>query len=250
MLHYLRNIRKKLIIQENVRKYLLYSIGEILLVVIGILIALQINNWNEARKLRASEQNILQNLKSELIINLEQLEIYQNIHLGEYRDGIFLLNLFGTDVSSLSVSNLDSTLGNIETNFTFEANDGYIKSLIASGKIDHLQNVELKSLLTSFEGMVIDATQENEPIQRLLHERLWPAIDGKINSLNRIRIYEGYSDFPTGSYTSDYHWFFSSREMEDVVSNITSWKKSIVLDELNFKENIDRMLLLIENELN
>ena len=84
MLHYLRNIRKKLIIQENVKKYLLYAIGEIFLVVIGILIALQINNWNEARKLRASEQNILQNLKSELIINLEQLEIYQNIHLGDF----------------------------------------------------------------------------------------------------------------------------------------------------------------------
>lgn len=250
MLHFFRQIRKTLMEQNKVRSYFFYAFGEISLVVVGILIALQINNWNEVQKLKASEQDILQNLKNELIINLEQLEIYRNIHLSEYKDGIILLGLFGTDVSNLSVSMLDSTLGNIETNFTFEANDGYIKSLIASGKIDHLQNVELKSLLTSFEGMVIDATQENEPIQRLLHERLWPAIDGKINSLNRIRIYEGYSDFPTGSFTSDYHWFFSSREMEDVVSNITSWKKSIVLDELNFKGNIDRMLLLIENELN
>jgi len=49
MLKFFRTIRKKLIEEDNVRKYLLYAIGEILLVVIGILIALQVNNWNEAR---------------------------------------------------------------------------------------------------------------------------------------------------------------------------------------------------------
>jgi len=47
MLKFFRNIRKKLIEQDNIRKYLLYAIGEILLVVIGILIALQVHNWNE-----------------------------------------------------------------------------------------------------------------------------------------------------------------------------------------------------------
>src|SRR6056297_1255574 len=50
MLKFFRTIRKKLIEEDNVRKYLLYAIGEILLVVIGILIALQINNWNEDQK--------------------------------------------------------------------------------------------------------------------------------------------------------------------------------------------------------
>jgi len=50
MLKFFRTIRKKLIEEDNVRKYLLYAIGEILLVVIGILIALQVNNWNEGRK--------------------------------------------------------------------------------------------------------------------------------------------------------------------------------------------------------
>jgi len=49
MLRFFRTIRKKMIEQENVSKYLLYAIGETLLVVIGILIALQVNNWNEVR---------------------------------------------------------------------------------------------------------------------------------------------------------------------------------------------------------
>jgi len=55
MIRFFRTIRKKLIEEDNVRKYLLYAIGEILLVVIGILIALQVNNWNEERK---DEQSI------------------------------------------------------------------------------------------------------------------------------------------------------------------------------------------------
>lgn len=55
MLKFFHTIRKKLIEEDNTRKYLLYAIGEILLVVIGILIALQINNWNQERKERQRE---------------------------------------------------------------------------------------------------------------------------------------------------------------------------------------------------
>ena len=68
MLKFFRTIRKKLIEQDNVRKYLLYAIGEILLVVIGILIALQVNNWNEDRK----EQKIADELKLSIISDLTQ----------------------------------------------------------------------------------------------------------------------------------------------------------------------------------
>ena len=50
MLRFFRHIRKQLMEQNKVSTYLLYAIGEILLVVIGILIALQVNNWNEQRK--------------------------------------------------------------------------------------------------------------------------------------------------------------------------------------------------------
>ncbi|WP_370476949.1 DUF6090 family protein [Tamlana flava] len=50
MMKLFRNIRKKLLNQSKITKYLKYAIGEIILVVIGILIALQINNWNETRK--------------------------------------------------------------------------------------------------------------------------------------------------------------------------------------------------------
>jgi hypothetical protein len=66
MLHFLRRIRRSLINTGATRKYLLYAVGEILLVMIGILLALQVNNWNEEKKERKVEYNILLQMISDL----------------------------------------------------------------------------------------------------------------------------------------------------------------------------------------
>jgi hypothetical protein len=72
MIQFFRNTRQKLAADNNTKKYLRYAIGEIILVVIGILIALQINNWNEDKKARATElyvlQEILNNLNEDAVI--------------------------------------------------------------------------------------------------------------------------------------------------------------------------------------
>jgi len=74
MIKFFRNIRQKLLTENNFRKYILYAIGEIILVVIGILIALQINNSNENRKLRTKELIYLNNIKTDLKLNINTLE--------------------------------------------------------------------------------------------------------------------------------------------------------------------------------
>lgn len=66
MIKFFRKIRQNLLTHNKFSKYLLYAFGEILLVVIGILIALQINNWNEDRKSQIQELNILENVKKGL----------------------------------------------------------------------------------------------------------------------------------------------------------------------------------------
>ena len=73
MLQFFRQIRQRLLTNNKFSKYLLYAVGEIVLVVIGILIALSINNWNEDRINSRREKVILNSLKSELIINLNEL---------------------------------------------------------------------------------------------------------------------------------------------------------------------------------
>ncbi|MEP2568500.1 MAG: DUF6090 family protein [Balneola sp.] len=66
MLKFFRKIRQKLLSESKFSKYLLYAIGEIILVVIGILIALQINNWNEHKKVREKEVILLSEMKANL----------------------------------------------------------------------------------------------------------------------------------------------------------------------------------------
>jgi len=67
MIRVFKNIRQRLATENKVMAYLRYAIGEIILVVIGILIALQINNWNENRKLLKQEIEIYKELKSDLL---------------------------------------------------------------------------------------------------------------------------------------------------------------------------------------
>ena len=76
MLRFFRQIRKKLMEQNKIRTYLLYAVGEILLVVIGILIALQINNWNEQRKEKQQEEIYLESLHQEMIQDTVRINRY------------------------------------------------------------------------------------------------------------------------------------------------------------------------------
>jgi hypothetical protein len=62
MIHFFRKIRLDLVAKNKTGKYFKYAIGEIVLVVIGILIALSINNWNESQKNKQQERVILENI--------------------------------------------------------------------------------------------------------------------------------------------------------------------------------------------
>ena len=62
MIRLFRKVRHKLLSESSYGIYLLYASGEILLVVIGIVFALQIDNWNENRNIRSTEQLLLENL--------------------------------------------------------------------------------------------------------------------------------------------------------------------------------------------
>jgi hypothetical protein len=81
MFRYFRIIRKKLIEQDNVRKYLLYAIGEVLLVVIGILIALQINNWNEDKQAKIRMLTNIISIQDDIQVEIQILgNVIQTLH--------------------------------------------------------------------------------------------------------------------------------------------------------------------------
>jgi hypothetical protein len=122
MLKFFRTIRKKLIEEDNVRKYLLYAIGEILLVVIGILIALQVNNWNEERVAVANEKILLQEVLEAVQADSVELEamvgfmdstftVYSHLYQisigSQSSDSVSHIDLMRTSVLSQPVSKMN-----------------------------------------------------------------------------------------------------------------------------------------------
>jgi len=93
MIKFFRKIRQRLLTENKFSKYLIYAIGEIILVVIGILIALQLNNWNESRKLFNDELKLYSKLLTDLnesysntLNKIEKLEKYQDVHYHVYNE--------------------------------------------------------------------------------------------------------------------------------------------------------------------
>jgi hypothetical protein len=74
MIKFFRKIRQNLLSKGKIGKYLKYAIGEIILVVIGILIAFSINNWNQKRVLNNQSYQVLLNLKEEIVESKAELE--------------------------------------------------------------------------------------------------------------------------------------------------------------------------------
>mgnify|MGYP001817630242 FL=1 len=74
MLRFFRKLRQRLFTENKFSKYLLYALGEIALVMIGILLALQVNNWNEERKQRQVEIKYFGNLKNDLQADITRLD--------------------------------------------------------------------------------------------------------------------------------------------------------------------------------
>ncbi len=73
MFRFFRSIRHKLINENKTVRYLKYAVGEIVLIMVGIFLAIQLNNWNEGRKDRIEEREILTILKSEVKMGIETL---------------------------------------------------------------------------------------------------------------------------------------------------------------------------------
>lgn len=81
MIKFFRKIRQKLLVENRFNKYLVYAVGEIVLVVIGILIALQINNWNEQRANEERIKTTLKQIQKDLINDIQEIEpIHKDIN--------------------------------------------------------------------------------------------------------------------------------------------------------------------------
>lgn len=155
MIKFFRKIRYKLLGENRTRKYLKYALGEILLVVIGILIALQINNWNDQRKLK----QVTTNYYEQILIDFDKEQ--QNIDslLVFLENSISSYNRYKEtfkDSTSSSRETLYALFGvqYVYPNLKFNTNT--IKTLETTGEIKHITpNIRerLINLQRNFENM-------------------------------------------------------------------------------------------------
>lgn len=156
MIKFFRNIRKQLAAENKVASYMRYAIGEIILVVIGILIALQINNWNENRKERLIEIKYLKNLKHDLQNDSTDLAEFKSIRLGQTTAAKELLTY--AKLNQLDdVYKLDSLFVAVAMWYEFVPNNNTFKELQSSGNLRLIKDDSIKSLL-------LDLNKENEQL--------------------------------------------------------------------------------------
>ena len=161
MLKLLRNFRTGMIDKKNIKGYLLYALGEIILVVIGILIALQINSWNENYKKRNEEYRILKNFNRDLTMDIEQLN--KNILSTHLRmkqiDSIFIIL---HDPSNYPIADIIRLNEGITQGDLFELNSGTFDESLASGKINYIHVDSLRERIFEYYRTVNEnLTQRN-----------------------------------------------------------------------------------------
>jgi len=150
MIKFFRNLRKSLLAEGKTSKYLKYAIGEIVLVVIGILIALQINNWNLKRLDHDKQQKYLieisNNLKSDL------LSIQRVLDFNYKKDSVINQTFQNLDIKSKipSPQIFGPQINTLGTYEKFNPNDLGFKNLISADNISLIENESLRKLLLEY----------------------------------------------------------------------------------------------------
>lgn len=161
MISFFRKIRQKLLQENKVTRYLIYALGEILLVVIGILIALGVNNHNETLREKAREKQIVMALHNEFEENLTSLKFEITRIQGMIGAQELLLIFFGSE--NLPTDDpLDSLISTSFINITWNPSSYVLNDLKNSGQISKLSNPKLQSLLFGWERHYEDVNEFTE----------------------------------------------------------------------------------------
>lgn len=154
MIKFFRKIRQNMIKENKVSKYMLYAIGEIVLVVIGIFIALQLNTWKENNKnyneSRLFTIRLLDEIKGNILIT--NLEIEREN--GQIKSFEQILNMFGEDYKNTNPRTLDSLIYYAIGSNSIDINLGTISEGLNTGKISLIQSDTLRSSLYSFPTLI------------------------------------------------------------------------------------------------
>ena len=247
MIKFFRNIRKQLLGEGKTAKYFKYAIGEILLVVIGILIALQINNWNENRKDRNEELVALRDLKIEFETNRTDIDNLIQFKQGATKNWE---NYLSTVSNKKTPDSLRSTNRPALGIFEFHFSSTSLNSMLSTGKIDKIQNDSLKYLLMNWNDILSDhksAVQRQQAFGPQFFE-----IESKLLPNTTVK---SLTNTPNYFYTEDEIKYLQLQAIENkqyqyaMVYNLHTLKQQLASSS-RLKNSLNQVISLLEKEIN
>ena len=176
MLNFLRRIRRKLIDEGSLKRYLIYAIGEILLVMIGILLALQVNNWNEKNKSQKEEQVILKSLQTEFQDNIKNLEQVLESHNRTTSNIEKVLTRINDGNESVLNPEVRIELRNAVLGKTYDPQFGVLNSLLNSEKINLIESDLLRIQIAKIPGLLDDYSEDEELVVKSIFDFYLPEL--------------------------------------------------------------------------
>ena len=235
-----------MLVENKTGTYFKYAIGEIILVVIGILIALSINNWNENRKNSNEEIAILQSLDKNLILAKKQSE---SLVSTEKDSKAVLLLVLGidtiTDNNSISDNIFKDAFWSLENNIPVINTYADLKN---SNKLGLIKNQKIKEKFTSLE---VNLNKLKGFLDDRLHVQQIRIDDVSENEINFIPLIK--SSIPTINITNEKQNNYEQIINNQRIRNLLGIKLNMTQDVLNYRENLDKeikeLIMLIESEL-
>ena len=205
-------------------KYLKYAIGEIVLVVIGILIALQINNWNNHRIEANREQSILKNLRSDFNDNIDQLNGVYDGTKQSYLASIQLLEIIKAD-DPINPVEIEKLLNSIINDFSsLDPSSSSIEELINSGSLNIIKDDKLRERISNWSLLVADSEDDIEIYYEYMFNIFIPSLSNKtiLRNIGIPNFLMEQVDIPqisSSNYTMDYDKNIRTLNFENEVYN-------------------------------
>lgn len=166
MIKFFRHLRQRLLNENKFSKYLLYAVGEIVLVVLGILIALRINNWNESRKAQEELESIKQNLTQEFESNQRDLQSVLNSIRYTKNGGLEILSIISASKDLISEEELNIVIEKSLFFPTWKPSNYTLSELKNAGKLALVDNDSLKQLLFDWDKQIENVEGWNRRMEK------------------------------------------------------------------------------------
>lgn len=250
MLKLFRRIRQELLYKNNFKKYLLYAIGEIILVVVGILIALNINNRNEVRKAEKVERQYLLSLKEEFKQNLIEVDRVLEVCSVIANSTTKLADWTGPNVVGISEKEVALEIANtFASPPKYLPSPGVLNDLISSGNLNKLGNAKLRGHIQEWLVYKEEVKEEEEELWRHRWE-VMDIVNRKMSFRKLVSDIGALGHNRETSFKADNTEILKDRYFENLL-----FFYNIVLDGLNdnhyqqLKNNIESILNEIELQL-